>query len=48
VTKINGANPYFVTCEALETMITEMTRFGVGFDIVGESNYLPSRSFQAR
>jgi hypothetical protein len=42
------SNPYFLTYEALETMIEEMKRYGIKFDIVGESNYFPGRTFQIR
>jgi hypothetical protein len=42
------SNPYFLSYEGLETMIEEMKKYGAKFDIVGESNYLPGRTFQIR
>lgn len=42
------SNPYFLTSEVLEVMIDEMKKRGVRFDVCGESNYNPGRSFQIR
>jgi hypothetical protein len=42
------SNPYFLTSEVLEEMIDEMKEHGVRFDISGESNYNPGKTFQIR
>jgi hypothetical protein len=42
------SNPYFLSYEDLEPMMEEMKKYEVKFDISGESNYLPGRTFQIR
>jgi hypothetical protein len=32
----------------VEKMMEEMKKYGIKFDIAGESNYLPGRKFQVR
>jgi hypothetical protein len=42
------SNPYFINSEFLEEAIKTMKEHGVRFDITGESNYFPGRTFQIR
>ncbi|HEU4822261.1 MAG TPA: hypothetical protein VFS97_02440 [Nitrososphaeraceae archaeon] len=42
------SNPYKLTSEELQIMIEEMKRYGVRFEVSGESNYEPGRTFQIR
>lgn len=42
------SNPYSLSYEQLEIMMEEMKKYGLKFDISGESNYVPGRTFQIR
>lgn len=40
------SNPYRLSSEELEAMICETKEHGIRFDIFGESNYYPGKTFQ--